>query len=58
MLLVGLLVCTLGGFLIGAVVGVVLGRDIAIAETEKRESLHVGEVWREDLDNPEGVWKG
>lgn len=57
MLLVGLLVCTMGGFLIGAIVGVVLGRDIAIAEAEKKETLRVGEVWREDLDNPEGVWK-
>ena len=61
-LLMGLGVCTLGGFIIGAVVGVVLGHDIAQARCEHDSALHVDWVgfpeWREDLDDPEGEWHG
>jgi hypothetical protein len=56
-LLMGLTVCTLGGFVIGAVVGVVLGHDIAQAHHEHDTDLRV-DVWREDIDNPEGEWHG
>ena len=62
-LLMGLTVCTLGGFVIGAVVGVVLGHDIARARCERRTpDLTVEAVpareWDEDLTDPEGEWKG
>lgn len=62
-LLMGLTVCTLGGFVIGTVVGVVLGHDIARARQERRtpdltvEAIRVGE-WDEDLTDPEGEWRG
>jgi len=61
-LLMGLTVCTLGGFVIGAVVGVVLGHDISDTRHEHDSALNVDWVgfpeWREDLDDPEGEWKG
>jgi hypothetical protein len=53
----GLLLVTVVGFLVGCVVGFVLGHDIAQAHQEHDTDLRV-DVWREDLDNPEGVWKG
>ena len=62
-LLMGLGVCTLGGFIIGTVVGVVLGHDIARARQERRtpdltvEAVRAG-AWNEDLTDPEGEWKG
>jgi len=59
-LLMGLLLVTVVGFLVGCVVGAVLGHDIATAERAEQDrcdSLRV-DVWREDIDNPEGVWKG
>lgn len=63
-LFMGLGICTLGGFLIGAVVGVVLGHDIAVARQERKktpdltvEAVRAGE-WNEDLTDPEGEWHG
>ena len=63
-LLMGLTVCTLGGFIIGAVVGFVLGYDIAVARQERKKTpdLTVEAVpareWDEDLTDPEGEWHG
>ena len=57
LLLMAFLLCLLIGFVAGAVVGAVLGHDIAQAHQEHDTDLRV-DVWREDLDNPEGVWKG
>lgn len=62
-LLIGLTMCTLGGFLIGAVVGIVLGNDIAVARMERQKTADLtmdAELveWDEDLEDPEGVWKG
>lgn len=61
-LLMGLLLVTVVGFLVGCVVGVVLGHDIARARHEHDSALNVDWVgfpeWREDLDDPEGEWKG
>lgn len=60
-ILMALLTCTMGGFIIGAVVGFVLGHDIADTRHEHDSALHVDWVgfpeWREDLDDPEGEWK-
>ncbi len=60
-LLIGLTVCTLGGFLIGAVVGIVLGNDIAVARMERQKTADLtmdAELveWDEDLEDPEGEW--
>lgn len=60
LLLMAFLLCLLIGFVAGAVVGAVLGHDIATAERveqDRRDSLRV-DVWREDLNNPEGEWHG
>ena len=56
-LLMGLLLVTVVGFLVGCVVGFVLGHDIAQAHQEHDTDLRV-DVWREDIDDPEGVWHG
>lgn len=62
LLLMAFLLCLLIGFVAGAVVGAVLGHDIARARHEHDSALHVDWVgfpeWREDLDDPEGEWKG
>lgn len=57
MILVGLLTCTLGGFVIGAVVGAVLGHDLTALREEKETKPPTFWEWREDLDDPEGEWK-
>lgn len=68
-LLIGLTVCTLGGFLIGAVVGIVLGHDIAVARQDRKKTPDLttkavraedhwsDEPWLEDILDPEGEWK-
>ena len=63
-LFMGLGTCTMGGFLIGAMVGTVLGHDIAVARQERKKTpdlkvkaIRAGE-WDEDLTDPEGEWKG
>lgn len=61
-LLMGLLLVTVVGFLVGCLVGFVLGRDISDTRHEHDSALNVDWVgfpeWREDLDDPEGEWKG
>lgn len=64
-LLIALLLCLLIGLAIGFVVGYVLGRDIGSKPVRNDMTLETMEaidmpktaaddVWREDLDDPEG----
>ena len=61
-LLMGLLLVMVVGFLVGCLVGFVLGRDISDTRCEHDSALNVDwggfPEWREDLDDPEGEWKG
>ena len=70
-ILMALLTCTMGGFLIGAVVGIVLGHDIAVARQDRKKTPDLttkavraedqwswtDEPWLEDILDPEGEWK-
>lgn len=56
-LLIGLVVCMAGGIILGFIVGAVIGHDIFTVKS--KDNYWVGfPEWREDLDDPEGEWKG
>lgn len=56
-LLIGLVACMAGGIILGFIVGAVIGHDIFTAKS--KDDYWVSPLaWSEDLDDPEGEWKG